>query len=662
MSTSLLSLLIEPLEARIAPAILFTFTDVDGDLATVKISKGQPADVTFFLDAGQLQTVDLTDPVFTGANVTITAKPVAGLGDGRVNVGYINAMGVSLGNVTVAGDLGHINAGVGTAAFAVKSLSVDSIGAFGITTQAPGGNLGSSLQGSVAKLKVIGDIADANIGFSGVPELKVGSISIGGSLDGGQLFLEGALGSLKIGGSVLGSDASLSGAILGRTIGSVTVGGSLAAGGGAMSGALQADSIGSVKIGGSLIGGAGDFGGEVLVTGRVGSFSLLGSIIGTGAAKSGLVQIGDGCGSVRIGGSLEGGAGVNSGRLQISGAVGSLFIGGSVLGGDGGASGSIEGFAKLGSGIVRGNVEGGDGAISGRIGFGFATHFAVGGSVIGGDGNFSGKVAGNAKNFLVGGSLLGGAGQGSGVLSPGQASTLKIAGDLVGGSTTAAGQVLDSSGGILVDGNTGPKAIIIGGSIFAGTEFPGSSLVASGAIKSTGSLGAISVRGSIVGSETTPVVISAEGQAQPGPTTDLAIKSISVGGTVARTSVLGGYNFQGMPVNADAQIGAVNVGTWQESNLVAGVAVGGDLVFGTDDDVKIAGGNDAIQSRIASFIVRGQAIGSVAAGGYFGVVAQQIGSVKIAGLALPFTAAPNEVFRLGGTDGTMGDFFAREDV
>src|SRR5262249_27596031 len=31
---------IEPLEARIAPAAVFTFTDVDGDLVTVKTSKG----------------------------------------------------------------------------------------------------------------------------------------------------------------------------------------------------------------------------------------------------------------------------------------------------------------------------------------------------------------------------------------------------------------------------------------------------------------------------------------------------------------------------------------------------------------------------------------------------------------------------------------------
>ena len=38
---------IEPLEARIAPAILFTYTELDGDLVTVSISKGSLGDATF---------------------------------------------------------------------------------------------------------------------------------------------------------------------------------------------------------------------------------------------------------------------------------------------------------------------------------------------------------------------------------------------------------------------------------------------------------------------------------------------------------------------------------------------------------------------------------------------------------------------------------------
>lgn len=107
---------IEPLEPRIAPASIFTYTDVDGDLVTVTISKGTTGDANFvrvgagpFETSQQLQTIDLLGHhVFDGANITVAATPQDlngdGVmhGDGLANVGFIDASGgggIDLGTV-----------------------------------------------------------------------------------------------------------------------------------------------------------------------------------------------------------------------------------------------------------------------------------------------------------------------------------------------------------------------------------------------------------------------------------------------------------------------------------------------------------------------------------------------------------------------------------
>ena len=89
---------IEPLEPRIAPAAVFTFTDVDGDIVTVKTSKGTNADLAAVLtfsdpaaaNPRQLQTINLSSSAgFAGTDLSVTAKRGPTGGDGRVNVGYI---------------------------------------------------------------------------------------------------------------------------------------------------------------------------------------------------------------------------------------------------------------------------------------------------------------------------------------------------------------------------------------------------------------------------------------------------------------------------------------------------------------------------------------------------------------------------------------------
>src|SRR5262245_34737461 len=87
---------LEPLESRIAPAAIVgnggktaTFTDVDGDLVTATTTHGTFTPAMFISNVGGLgeQLASLTlDSSFVGANLTITAKPQNGAGDGTVNV------------------------------------------------------------------------------------------------------------------------------------------------------------------------------------------------------------------------------------------------------------------------------------------------------------------------------------------------------------------------------------------------------------------------------------------------------------------------------------------------------------------------------------------------------------------------------------------------
>src|SRR6188768_3190645 len=101
---------IELLESRIAPATLVnpttvTYTDVDFDLVTVKISKGTFTDPNVSTDdftftgipafGQRLVLIDLSNDgtMFDGATLTITATRTAGGGDGHVNVGFIDSSG-----------------------------------------------------------------------------------------------------------------------------------------------------------------------------------------------------------------------------------------------------------------------------------------------------------------------------------------------------------------------------------------------------------------------------------------------------------------------------------------------------------------------------------------------------------------------------------------
>lgn len=133
------------------------------------------------------------------------------------------------------------------------------------------------------------------------------------------------------------------------------------------------------------------------------------------------------------------------------------------------------------------------------------------------------------------------------------------------------------------------------------------------------------------------VSVLASGFGNPGtPAAAVAIKSITIGGSVSASEILAGYDATGAPVNADVAIGKVFVkGQWIASDLAGGVRAGTDGIFATADDALIGGGN-AIVAKIASITVSGAAFGTngnLRDG--FGFAAEEIGSLKIGKAKVP---------------------------
>jgi hypothetical protein len=564
---------IEPLEARVAPAAVITYTDLDGDLVRIIASKGPLAlnKLTFVGGGteGQLAKLDLTDAAFDGAKITfsVTRKPG---GDGLAHVGFIDATGRDLDRVVVKGDLSKIVAGDATTANdpGLNLLQVRSIGTFGLLTQGGAGDLHSAITGKLRVLRVAGDFTDAIL-----------------TVIGGVNDVDGQIGSIFIAGDVTGGASDDSGLI--------STGGA----------------IGRVRIGGSVNGGAGNGSGQVSSVGQMGDVRVKGSISGAGGPDSGRIFSFDAIGAVRVGGGINGGAGSGSGQIFGLDTIGSVIVGNGVAGGPGPKSGSIR------SNLEMGNV-------------------IVGDSVAGGPGNSSGQIF----SFVSIGHV-------------------RIAGDLIGGSIRGSAS-LDESGLISSGGRI--AGVTLGGSLIAGTNASTGTLALCGAIVAGDDIGPVKI-GGILGNSSNPAVILAGGQAvKPTGGFDTAIASLTVKGNVRFAQILAGFDPGKNPINADAAIGAVNVGrNWVASSLVAGAINFGadDLPGGVGDNVNFGDVHDKLQTvgdtsliaRIASINIKGTVSGSLAPGDdHFGFVAQQIDKLTISGrtvslgegkddLLLPFT-------------------------
>jgi hypothetical protein len=186
-----------------------------------------------------------------------------------------------------------------------------------------------------------------------------------------------------------------------------------------------------------------------------------------------------------------------------------------------------------------------------------------------------------------------------------------------------------------------------------------------------GSIGALNVKTSIdgisfitgkigtmkVGGDFENSVFTFSGTSSPAKQSQsVVLKSLTVGGDLDHTRILGGYGFIGNN-NADVSIGKVVInGDWIESSLVAGVSSGNDQFLGTNDDALFAGGN-AVVAKIASVVIKGQALGSIDPGGHFAITAESIGSVKVGGTKLSLNPkAKDSLIAIGAT----GDFVVNE--
>jgi hypothetical protein len=729
---------IEPLECRVAPASVLTFTDVDGDKVKVIASSGDlnASGVATFANVGagqQLQSLNLADPSFAHANIsTIVIKSATG--DGLVNIGSITALSLDLGKVMIKGDLGHITCGDRNAETGpgLKLLNVRSIGVQGTATQTAGGHLFSTIDGALGTLKVSGDIVGASFGATNHADLsdgKINRIFVGGSVIGeffsngdmtsvvirgdftGSIGCGGLLASLKVGGSLLGGDEFVAG-ISANEIGSVKIGRDIRGGAAVASGTVVSlGKIRSLRVGGSVIGGSGDTDyhlnttpviGQIVALGDIGTIKIDHDLIGTSGKGTGTIQsLGD-ISSIVIGGSLVAGPSDESAKIDSGGEISSLRIAGSIFGGSGnqntfadenavvhegqvfavGTIGTVKvgrdvvGGSGIASAEIRSKVDLGSvtigGSLIGHSGLGCAQLTSgadmgavkIGGDMVGGSSQASGLIIseGDLASLTIGGSLLGGSAYLTGeILAFGDIGPLKIGGDLRGGSIIGTAPDLDRSG--YVEGRR-IASVTIGGSMIAGIDNSNAGrLLHNASISAADDIGAITVGGSLVGNVTenglSRIVISARGQktVTPGATSDIAIKSLTIRGSVQLAAILAGFG-PGDPdyagSNGNASIGAVTVGhDWIASSITAGVQDGGGVGFGTVGDAIINNGGDSIIARIANILIKGIVSGSAGGSDHFGFTAQQIGSFKCLGFTATLTSATDSPIELSPVTGDV---------
>jgi hypothetical protein len=594
--------------------VFFTVADVDGDLVTISISKGEPpsavnpgdADLDFspdgpfvLLGGGHVLRIELkSNPVFYGANISIMAKPQdidgdgALDGDGRVDVGLIDASGIDLGAVTVDGNLDQIFAGSGG--------------------------------------------ADPKKGLASLKAASLGRLGTSNGAGGLAVNVAGKLGVLNVAGDVVGT------LIFAKSIGTVTIGGSLIGGADIDSGKIStaaAGAIGSVKIRGNVEGGAGTNSASISPSGPLGSVTIGGSMIGGAGIDSGQIRGFATVGAVKIGGNLEGGVGAFSGRVEGHTSIASVTVVGSLLGlkQDSGAidSDGTLGPVKIGGSVVGAQVDFAGGSVSGS-------------GIITADGNIA--------SIRIGGSLVGGVGVDTGAISTkATLGPVTIMGDIVGHDGPDMFNLFRTG---IIDAQR-ILSVFVGGSIIAGRDDGAGGLFLSGVIRAADDIGAITVKGSIVGNETNAALIIARGQAVPGATTDVAIKSLTVGGRVEYAQILAGYTVGNITppesANGDGQIGTVKVGgDWIASRLAAGTSRGVDKIAGTADDSFLGGASAAIVSKIASIVIGGGVFGTHAdlnTTDSFRFIAQKIGSFRVGGVAFALTADAN-LLSVGSTADT----------
>jgi hypothetical protein len=651
--------MIEFLEARIAPATLLnpkaiSYTDVDGDVVTVKLSKAvltaTNAETVFVFNtafsdttAQQLQSINLATLATAGISVKLVAKATGGKGDGFAAVGEINSAGFGVGKIKLDGDLGRITAG-SSEPVAAKSLTLISMGRYSTTTQAIGGTLDTTLTGDVGTIAVKQDIRGANINVSG----RLGGLSITGSLIGtaldterGVIGVSGDIGKVKIGKHIIGGDSSSENASItaGGSIGNVSIRGSIVASTTSLSqnARLAAEAFGPIKIGGDLRGGQASNSGSInslatagsavatdepapdrfaaakLTTGGITALRVGGSIIGGGGTSSGTVTA-DALGAVRISGDIHGGSGINSGGLTVT-TLRSLTAGGSVTGDDGDRSGVVFVGGDSGKVKISGDIRGGLGVGSGRV-----------------------EARGVLTSVTLGGSLVGG----------GEAPLVPVDNIIVIESVPLPG----GSGQIISGGNMGRVTI--------GHDVVGGDANDSGKIASAGTLAGLTIRGSVIGGagdQTASISVGSDGLAVASQ-----ISSVDDMGPVKiGHDVRGGDGIGGGHIYTDGALASITIG----GSLRGGSATQTGRVS-ADDDISrfkmrggIFGGSGAESgSVVTESTITAMSVGlDLASGNGIGsghIGAQSIGTLKISGAVIG-NEAHTAVISATGTSNPSND-------
>jgi hypothetical protein len=238
--------------------------DVDGDVVTLHSTKGALRKNHVKLTADGTFQIDLRgDAIFRDASITVDVEQGEN-GDGLVNVGLFNAMGIDLKKVRITGNLGMIIVGDDNPRKpALKLLSVGSLG----TTEPIEEPLLSEFHGALGKLRVETDVRGASVEVGG----RLGASTIGRDLTGD-----------------LQSGALLLAAIEARRDLVPRVGG------GIPFGAFNATSVGSFKVGVNMNGGS------LTSEGDVGRVSVGEEAHGVALAAAGRMNV------VKIGRSLNG--------------------------------------------------------------------------------------------------------------------------------------------------------------------------------------------------------------------------------------------------------------------------------------------------------------------------------------------------------------------
>ncbi len=633
------------------------------------------------------------NPAATGDYIGIIGKAtIGGSMTGDNNHTYSGAIFASktIGPVQVGGTLTGGGEGSGSIFAADKITGDVNIG--GSVYGGAGIYSGSvfAFNGITKSVTIGGMLAGSGGAYGGAVASQlgpVGNVSIGTYLSGGSGIYSGSvygktgLGNVSVGGSVFGGSNDNTGFIGTDTsngtnykAGDITVGGDLNGGSDFSSGLIAVGTAGNISVGGSINGGN-------TVTGTGGIYAL------------------ETVKSVFVGGDLDGGTQSNSGSIRVLGTaakISSIHIAGSILGDDGASSGSVKTLGSVDKFIIGGGIGGGNGTDSGNVTFGTIKSLSVGtgasiiGSIYGGSASGAGVVTGNTLGTAVfAGNVIGGGASNAGKIIATTAKDISIAGTLQGGAADDTGAVVIGAGGItgkltigtdltgtanysnsglvsvagaakaieikgsIVGGNasannksnsgavlvTGAlKSITVGGDIKAGTYFSTSDINL-GAVRA-GSIDTMLVKGSLVGANTNSrVLISGQGDTAKTSGTNLAIKSLTVLGSVSNAMILGGYDTTGTTINGNggnngggAQIGTVTVnGDFFNGSVATGVSNDAATFGEWADGTNVLLNANSIVASIAKIVIKGNCF----AGTQSGIAAEKIQSLTVGGFAVP---------------------------